>query len=266
MGDIIPIIGDIPSPDPKIGFESYATALADAIRGGNPAQFTIGIYGEWGSGKSSLLNAIAGQLEKYDSTVLTIRFDAWRYQTTSHIIIPLLHTIYNKIPEFDDKALTDKVGTALTSIVKSLTVKVGPVSVSGSGLLARKPSDKAELDAEFAKPYADMRAITAALSGRRIAVLIDDLDRCSSGSMVAVLEAINLVMDTPGFVFVLALDYEVLTRAIEEHYPHASGHVFIEKMVQVPFRVSAAPVFRRRFSSSANTRLVRNCTRFSQRF
>jgi hypothetical protein len=89
----------------------------------------------------------------------------------------------------------------------------------------------------FTKPYNDMRAISQALDGRRIAVLIDDLDRCSPDKVVSLLEAINLVMDVPGFVFVLALDYDVLVRAVSERYPHASGHVFIEKMVQVPFRV-----------------------------
>ncbi|HLY33423.1 MAG TPA: P-loop NTPase fold protein, partial [Jatrophihabitantaceae bacterium] len=35
----------------------------------------------------------------------------------------------------------------------------------------------------------------------------------------------------------LALDYEVLVNAVSVKYPHVSGHVFIEKMVQVPFRV-----------------------------
>jgi hypothetical protein len=44
-------------------------------------------------------------------------------------------------------------------------------------------------------------------------------------------------MDVPGFVFVLALDYQVLVNAVAVKYPHTSGHVFIEKMVQVPFRV-----------------------------
>jgi hypothetical protein len=74
------------------------------------------------------------------------------------------------------------------------------------------------------------------LGTRRIVVLVDDLDRCSPDKVVSLLEAINLVLDVPGFVFVLALDYDVLVRAVTAKYPHASGHVFIEKMVQVPFR------------------------------
>ncbi|MDR7187178.1 hypothetical protein J2X85_004250 [Microbacterium trichothecenolyticum] len=82
-----------------------------------------------------------------------------------------------------------------------------------------------------------MRADAATLGSKRVVVLVDDLDRCSPANLVAVLETINNVMDINGFVFVLALDYEVLVQAILREYPHVSGHEFVEKMVQVPFRV-----------------------------
>jgi hypothetical protein len=36
MGDSIPIVADIPLANPRLGFEEYAEALSDAIRGGNP--------------------------------------------------------------------------------------------------------------------------------------------------------------------------------------------------------------------------------------
>ena len=54
MPDPLPIVADIPLPEPQLGFGRYASALADAIRGGQPPQFTVGIYGRWGSGKSSM--------------------------------------------------------------------------------------------------------------------------------------------------------------------------------------------------------------------
>jgi hypothetical protein len=231
----IPIIADTPSLDPQLGFGAYADALASAIRGGTPAQFTIGIYGAWGSGKSSLLNAVARRLSK-ETDVIPVLFDAWRYETTSDIIVPLIHAIYAETTRLGSSHVAEKVRTALLSVVRSLTISFGPVSVSGDKLIG-PAVDESELDALFAKPFKDMQAIGQALGERRIAVLVDDLDRCSPEKVVALLEAINLVMDVPGFVFVLALDYDVLVRAVADRYPHASGHVFIEKMVQVPFRV-----------------------------
>jgi RecA/RadA recombinase len=238
LGVPIPIVGDQPRRDPQLGFDSYATALADAIRGGSPAQFTIGIYGPWGSGKSTLLNGIAAKLND-DQAVVPVLFDAWRYEATGHIILPLLHAVYSEVGNANNGRLVEKVRSALISLLRSVTISIGPVSIAGQGLVQSGSDTEriASLDAAFARPFADMQAIGSALDGQRIAVLIDDLDRCSAQNVVGLLEAINLVMDIPGFVFVLALDYDVLVQAVAERYPHASGHVFIEKMVQVPFRV-----------------------------
>jgi hypothetical protein len=235
MKTLIPIIADTPSPDPQLGFGSYAAALAAAICGGTPPQFTVGIYGPWGSGKSSLLNAVARRLSE-EPEVITVFFDAWRYEQAPHIVVPLMNAIYSQISKQDNSKLAEKVKTALLSIVKSVTISLGPVSISGKDLVSEEAT-ASYLDTVYVKPFADMRAIGDSLGDRRIVVLIDDLDRCSSGKVVALLEAINLVMDVPGFVFALALDYDVLVKAVSERYPHASGHVFIEKMVQVPFRV-----------------------------
>jgi hypothetical protein len=123
-------------------------------------------------------------------------------------------------------------------VIYSLEFNLGVVKFDLTGLKdAEQSKDFATLDDAFSKPFDEMRRLPDVLNGRRIVVLIDDLDRCSPENVVALLESINLLMDVPGFIFVLALDYEVLIRAIAARYPHASGHVFIEKMVQVPFRV-----------------------------
>jgi hypothetical protein len=239
LGVPIPIIADIPRNDPGLGFEDYAKAIAAAVRGGTPAQFTVGIYGPWGSGKSSLLNAISRQL-KQDPYVLTVDFDAWRHEGERHIVLPLLHAIYSSGEDFGDRPLAAKLKQALLSIARSLSFRVGVVNIDLSKISEPDRSDGgiSSLNEAYSQPFYDMEAISEALGDRRIAVLVDDLDRCSPANVVALLEAINLVMDVPGFVFVLALDYDVLVRAVEMKYPQASsGHVFIEKMVQVPFRV-----------------------------
>jgi KAP-like P-loop domain-containing protein len=238
MAEPIPIIADVPQSNPGLGFDEYARALADAVRGGSPAQFTIGIYGPWGSGKSSLLKAIANDLDEDDS-VVPILFDAWRYERSGNVLLPLLHQMYAKISELGDQSLANRVGSALRSIIYSLKFNLAIVEVDLSKMKPTEDPSQAlhQLDEAFSRPFEEMRALSRALSGRRVAVLIDDLDRCSPSNVVSVLEAINLIMDVPGFVFVLALDYEVLVQAVNHKYPHVSGHAFIEKIVQLPFRV-----------------------------
>lgn len=234
----IPIVADIPAAEPGLGFPAYVGALADAIRGGEPPQFTIGLYGAWGSGKSSLLGAIAQSLSHEDSTVLPVLFDAWRHERADHIVVPLLYRITEAADRSGAVALTKHLRRALEAVLFSLNFNVLGVGVDAGRVHDNfEQTGLPELEAAFAKPFEALRSLPDTLGDRRIAVLVDDLDRCSPEKVVSLLEAINLVMDVPGFIFVLALDYDVLVHAVNTRYPHVSGHEFIEKMVQLPFRV-----------------------------
>lgn len=90
----------------------------------------------------------------------------------------------------------------------------------------------------------------------RLAIFIDDLDRCPPAKAVEVLEAIMLLLsedrgnedqglsDSPFFVF-LGLDARVLVRAIEDRYGKVlaeagiSGYEYLDKIVQIPFTIPA---------------------------
>jgi predicted KAP-like P-loop ATPase len=234
----IQIIADIPTTTPGLGFPEYVEALSDAIRGGDPPQFTIGLYGPWGSGKSSLLRGIHDRLAANHPDVVPVMFEAWRYEQSTHLVVPLLHAVTSTVSAVGPPNLTEALRKALASVVFSVNF-----SLMGIGFDAGKAKDAwqqdalTQLDDAFAKPFEELKKIPEALGNRRIAILIDDLDRCSPQNVVSVLEAINVVMDVPGFVFTLALDYDVLVEAVNARYPHVSGHEFVQKIIQLPFRV-----------------------------
>ncbi len=78
----------------------------------------------------------------------------------------------------------------------------------------------------------------------RIILLIDDLDRCPPDNVVEVLEAAQLLVKTPLFVVVIAMDVRYVTRALEKVYRDVlirrgepSGLDYIEKILQIPYRV-----------------------------
>ena len=238
MSERLRLISDLPSTEPALGFAEYIQALADAIAGAQPPQFTVGIYGPWGTGKSSLLLGLRERLNSDYPDVIPVLFDAWRYERSEYVVVPVLHAITKEIESRGDDKLVSAMRRALNAVIFSVTFKLGPLQVGGSD--AHKgwtEPNMTQLDEAFAKPFSEMRAVSTNLSKRRIAVLVDDLDRCSPAHVVALLEAIRLVMDVPGMIFVLAIDYDVMVGAIQEKYPHASGDRFIEKIVQLPFRV-----------------------------
>lgn len=78
----------------------------------------------------------------------------------------------------------------------------------------------------------------------RIVLFIDDLDRCPPDRVVEVLEAVQLLVKTPLFVVVLAMDVRYITRALEKVYEgillrrgKPSGLDYIEKIIQLPYSV-----------------------------
>ena len=59
-------------------------------------RFAIGIFGGWGSGKTTLMRAIQGQLDQR-RTIVTVEFTAWRYEKEEHLIVPLLDKVREQL-------------------------------------------------------------------------------------------------------------------------------------------------------------------------
>lgn len=78
----------------------------------------------------------------------------------------------------------------------------------------------------------------------RIILYIDDLDRCPPDRVVEVLEAVQLLLKTPLFIVVLAIDDRYISRALEDVYQGVlirggkpSGIDYLEKIIQIPYRM-----------------------------
>jgi hypothetical protein len=84
-------------------------------------------------------------------------------------------------------------------------------------------------------------------AGRRIVVLVDDLDRCLPEAAIEVFEAIKLFLDAPGCGFVVAVDREVIRKGLMVRYagrhgngaeqPVADADEYIEKTINISYDV-----------------------------
>ena len=83
----------------------------------------------------------------------------------------------------------------------------------------------------------------------RIAIFLDDLDRCSPDRVVEVLEAVHLCLEGLPFVTILGMDSRVVSHAIASRYEfmledkataiekEAYGQYFLQKIVHIPFQL-----------------------------
>ncbi len=94
------ILVDVPSRAPALGFERHAAALTGIVERSEP-RFAVGIFGTWGSGKTTLMEAIRSRLDP--QRAVTVEFSAWRYEREEHLLIPLLDTVREGLMAWADQ-------------------------------------------------------------------------------------------------------------------------------------------------------------------
>ncbi|MEN6428067.1 MAG: P-loop NTPase fold protein [Phycisphaerales bacterium] len=249
---LVPFL-DVPSKDPGMGFQMYAEVLASLIRSADPPQMTIGIFGGYGTGKTTLMDAIAENLKDdvRNGSIVTIGFNAWRHDHEEHLFLPLLNTVYQSVKNVP--SLSKCVAAAFWGFVQGLSlslshveVSVGTVYESLRTVLAKNDLSEAlagyvdVYDGLSQIPYAEKANVT-----RRMVIFIDDLDRCVPQRAFALLEAVKSFMDIRGFVFVLGLDPRAIRTYLSRKYDDAfcvTAEEYLQKMVQIPVHL---PRFRR---------------------
>ncbi len=118
-------------------FDKYADILLNIIKGTN-GPFTLGVKGEWGNGKTSLLRLVEAKIndenkdknkDKTEEEIQTVWFNAWQYEREEHILFPFLATIADSISNSEKlKELRGKIIQIAKSIPSALSVNFGPVS------------------------------------------------------------------------------------------------------------------------------------------
>lgn len=92
------IITDDIAIDPILDFNLYTNAIVKIIKDSYP-KFTIGIFGDWGTGKTTLMNSVYRILQSDKNSIL-VRFETWRYEREEQFaLIPLLKTIAFALPD-----------------------------------------------------------------------------------------------------------------------------------------------------------------------
>ncbi|MBV9794034.1 MAG: hypothetical protein JO016_08840 [Actinobacteria bacterium] len=240
-----------------LGFETYAKVLARAARG-TPGPFTIGVFGEWGVGKTSLMRLVQADLAPTDN-VVTVWFNAWRFEKEEHPIVPLVGTIIQELEKY--RSRKEKLKDSTRGLIRALravaygfsaksTVKVPGFAEVEASFVAKDMIDRQEQIApdpllDRSLYYGAFNALEAIdlPADLRIVVLIDDLDRCFPDQAIRLLESIKLVLAQRGFIFVLGVARQVIEGYLQHRYSSDygikdfKGQLYLDKIVQLPFHI-----------------------------
>ncbi len=80
-----------------LNFGEVSGLAVDILTSPGMLPVSVGVFGDWGAGKSSLLKLIESQLETQETAFLIVRFDAWLYQGYDDARSALLEVIATQI-------------------------------------------------------------------------------------------------------------------------------------------------------------------------
>ncbi len=266
---------DEPSAVDLLAFGAVAETAVEAVLDDDLDPIALGVSGPWGSGKSTVLKLIEAELAaRYfghpDEKILVVETDPWRYDpdvgAKASLILEVLNALATELQRQDD--VTGEVESALKKLAKRVNWVKALKLAARSSITLQLPgiddlSDLVNEDVdegdpvprnldEFRQEFADLLSDDQLRHLRRVVVLVDDLDRCLSDTVVDTLETMRLFLSVPKMSFVIAADEDRVADALRGRYPADDGsagdveepaRLYLHKIVQTTLRIPALSRF-----------------------
>lgn len=254
-----PLIGDALEDTENLSWVNPIAEEIHKIAGSKAANgpFSVAVFGPWGSGKTTVMQAFKACLEKSPLDTRTVWFEPWRYEHEEHLLIPLLSEMTVQAHQYEGQS--EETQTKIIEYGKKLLGRSGKMLLrAGSGYVGQKLGYTSQEIRDFNETasiwgkhllgayqdvkedgnksksrYAtetqafrdDFQALVGAIRGKRVGgvsppvcVFIDDLDRCSATQVRRLMEAMKNFLWEKGVIYFLALDRDQVTEAMAQPY------------------------------------------------
>lgn len=235
----------------ELGLEHYAKSLSEFIRH-LTGPFTVALQGEWGSGKSSLMNLLHIYLSKnstYNIKFTPIDINVWEFYLNSfseNFVSDVLTELVKKILKFvkkEDNSLLYKkqIISRLSALLKCGAkdlcdyLNLSNLSDQISEYVSTNPIN------DFRNSVRDILDNYNKNCINNFVFFIDDLDRISPKLAVELLEVFKNIFDMENCIFIIAVDYNIITAGLKEklhndYLEKANLYgAFFDKLIQLSF-------------------------------
>lgn len=232
----------------------------------------IGLYGKWGSGKTSIINMAISEIpvdeaqkiekKKWYSKVykrikknfisqkteeenqchypIVIKFSPWNYSDKNNLISLFFNELKNKLGVAKGEENKGKIGKAISQYSDIIDV-LSFIPVAGPAIapiLKTISKSKGAKLMQAPSLYEAKEKLCKALEdfNHKIIVFIDDIDRLTTPQIKDIFQLVKQVGDFPNIIYVLTMDREIVCNALSE-YHNIDGDEYLKKIVQVSFEV-----------------------------
>lgn len=230
----------------------FAKSLAESIISyRDKDSIVLGLYGKWGTGKSSTINMCIDHIEtitdqlKEDEKPIIVRFNPWNFADQSQLLIQFFQQLSNSIQHYDSSDRATKLAGkiikyALFFVPLALIAEPGTAAYAAgqAGSTLKKFGDR--IKSAFAKDKNDFTTIRKEINDllsewdKKLIVVIDDIDRLNNIEIRQIFQLVKLIGDFPNTVYLLSFDRDIVIESLKNK-DIGNGHEYLEKIIQVPF-------------------------------
>lgn len=239
----------------KLNRVKYVKKLASKICNyKNEESLVIGLSGEWGSGKTSMLEMIITMINKNpNNNFILINFNPWYFSNQNELLSEFFNTIIIELSK--NKNITDKIKNKelINSIIKYSSYLINNISSKFSikekkGIknfikmiprLHKDVNNAVEIYNSLDENLIDLKEnINNYIKKNNIKILfiIDDIDRLSDIETEQIFKLVKLVADFKNTIYLLAYDKKIVSKSLDKTQ-HDKGYEYLEKIVQIPLDI-----------------------------
>ena len=217
----------------SLGRLAFVQPIAKAILEYRESKsLVIGVYGRWGSGKSSTMNLLKEAIEdiskEKDNKPIVIIYSAWGSHSLKDLFVLFCESLQEVLIRFyKQKRMSKNILKKISkyaNAISNLSIEAG-VAGKIMGLFLEHETSASELKKEIEDQLK--------MQERKIVVIIDDIDRLPDEQIRNVFQFVNNVADFSNVTYVLPIDHDEVAAALSG-VQGFDGSAYMGKIIQVP--------------------------------
>lgn len=222
--------------DDLLSRDNFVKSLKEAIVNYNDNEsLTIGLYGKWGEGKTSVINLLKEKLEE-QADIICFTFEPWLYSNTEQLMSmffkDLSHCVGNEYNQNELSKIFKSYAEAF-EVISHI-----PESTGITKFLSKLLSfifKKLSCQKTLLQLKVDIENYIESLN-KKILIVIDDIDRLNNNEIQQIFQLVKMLGNFKNTIYLLSMDDTIVANSLKEVQKY-DGYKYLEKIVQVPLQL-----------------------------